>query len=103
MVRVFNDDRKVTVNHLIFPGFRFGIEYIRPLLYGGVAYTIGAVMEYARFPVVVPRLIGPHELFHIMVLIGIIMHWIFIHRVAGSPTTRAPSLVGALATDTPRP
>jgi channel protein (hemolysin III family) len=82
---------------------RFGIEYIRPLLYGALAYTIGAAMEYARFPVVVPRLIGPHELFHIMVLIGISMHWIFIRRIAGKTNACAPSLGGALATYTPRP
>lgn len=80
----------------------FGIEYIKPLLYGAMAYTVGAAMEYARFPVLVPRLIGPHEIFHIMVLVGITMHGIFIYRVAGSPAIRAPGLVGALATDTPR-
>ncbi len=82
---------------------RCGIGYIKPLLYGAAAYTVGAAMEYARFPIVVPGVIGPHELFHIMVLIGITMHWIFIHRIAGLPTTYAPSLVGALATETPRP
>ncbi len=82
---------------------RFGIEYIKPLLYGAIAYTVGAAMEFSRFPVLVPRLIGPHEIFHIMVLIGITMHGIFIYRVAGTSTAHAPSLVGALATDTPRP
>nr|MBS0019442.1 hemolysin III family protein [Gammaproteobacteria bacterium] len=82
---------------------RLGIEYIKPLLYGAIAYTLGAAMEYARFPVAVPGLIGPHELFHIMVLIGITMHWIFIRRVARRATASAapPRLDRALATDTP--
>lgn len=60
---------------------RCGIEYIKPLFYGAVAYTIGAILEYARFPVLIPGVIGPHELFHIMVLIGIAMHGAFVHRV----------------------
>ncbi len=81
---------------------RFGIEYIKPLLYGGIAYTIGAAMEHAHFPVVVPRLIGPHELFHIMVLTGITMHWIFVQRVARKTTSCAPNLGLAPAPDTPR-
>ncbi|UCE89307.1 MAG: hemolysin III family protein [Pseudomonadota bacterium] len=61
---------------------RFGIEYIKPLIYGALAYTVGATMEFARFPVLVPQVIGPHELFHIMVLVGVAMHWWFVHRVA---------------------
>lgn len=80
-----------------------GIEYIKPLLYGAIAYTVGAVMEYARFPVVVPGVIGPHELFHIMVVVGITMHWIFIHRAAGNTTAQTRSPGRALTKDTPRP
>jgi channel protein (hemolysin III family) len=60
---------------------RFGLEYIKPLLYGALAYTIGATLEFLRIPVLIPEVIGPHELFHIFVLIGISMHWIFIQRL----------------------
>ena len=60
---------------------RFGLEYIKPLLYGALAYTIGATLEFLRIPVLIPDVIGPHELFHIFVLIGISMHWIFIQRL----------------------
>jgi len=61
---------------------RFGLAHIQLILWGALAYSVGAVMEFLRFPVLVPNVIGPHELFHIMVLIGIASHWIHIHRLA---------------------
>jgi channel protein (hemolysin III family) len=61
---------------------RFGLNYIKPILYGALAYTIGATLEFLRIPVLIPDVIGPHELFHILVLVGISMHWIFMHRLA---------------------
>ncbi len=61
---------------------RFGFERIRLILWGAFAYTAGAVLEFFRFPVLVPTVIGPHELFHFMVLIGIAAHWMYIHRLA---------------------
>ena len=63
---------------------RFGFEGIRLILWGALAYTAGAVLEYARFPVLLPAVIGPHELFHIMVLLGISAHWMHIHRLANA-------------------
>ncbi len=81
---------------------RCGIEYIKPLLYGAAAYTVGALMEFAHFPVLVPEVIGPHELFHLMVLVGITMHWIFVQRVARKTAAWTASFGRTLATDTPR-
>lgn len=60
---------------------RYGIAYIKPLYHGAVAYTTGAILEYARFPVLIPGVIGPHELFHLLVLAGVTLHWMFIYRV----------------------
>lgn len=64
---------------------RFGFAYMRPVLLGGLAYSLGAVLEYARFPVLVSGVVGPHETFHIMVLVGIFAHWVFVRRVAELP------------------
>jgi hemolysin III len=63
---------------------RFGFNYIKPILYGALAYTIGGVLEFLRIPILIPEVIGPHELFHIFVLVGISMHWIFIDRLVQS-------------------
>ncbi|PZX50126.1 PAQR family membrane homeostasis protein TrhA [Algoriphagus chordae] len=48
------------------------------LLYGGLAYTIGAVLDWINYPILIPGLFGPHELFHVAVLIGVGFHWVFI-------------------------
>ncbi|HTL31183.1 MAG TPA: hemolysin III family protein, partial [Tepidisphaeraceae bacterium] len=49
---------------------RYGFGFIRPLLLGGIAYSVGAVSEFFRWPVVIPGVIHAHEVFHIAVLVG---------------------------------
>lgn len=61
---------------------RFGLKAILPLLYGAIAYSLGAILEFMRFPIIISGVIGPHELFHIMVLFGIGFHWQFVMRMA---------------------
>lgn len=48
------------------------------LVYGGLAYTIGAVIDWIKYPIVIPGYLGPHELFHFAVLLGVGFHWTFI-------------------------
>jgi channel protein (hemolysin III family) len=59
---------------------RFGWRIVRPLVLGGLAYTIGAVLEYLRRPVLIEGVVGPHELFHFAVLAGLAWHWRFLYR-----------------------
>ena len=61
---------------------RHGFQYIKPLIFGALAYTVGAVMEFLRLPELIPGIVGPHELFHIAVLFGIGYHFIFIRSFA---------------------
>ncbi len=63
---------------------RFGFQRIRLILWGASAYTAGAVLEFFRLPVLVPTVIGPHEIFHVMVLIGIAAHWMYIHGLSNA-------------------
>lgn len=67
---------------------RFGLRYIQPLLWGAVAYTVGAVAEFLRWPVLLAGVVGPHELFHLAVLAGISCHWAFILRIAAGEPAR---------------
>ncbi|MDH4274729.1 MAG: hemolysin III family protein [Gammaproteobacteria bacterium] len=67
---------------------RFGYDFLKPLIYGALAYTLGAVMEFLGVPVIVPGVLGPHELFHIAVLLGIGYHYAFIWRIV---QTRPPA------------
>jgi len=48
------------------------------LVYGGLAYTIGAVIDGMNYPVLIPGYLGPHEIFHCAVLLGVGFHWTFI-------------------------
>lgn len=81
----------------------FGFERIRLILWGAFAYTAGAVLEFFRFPVLMPSVIGPHELFHVLVLIGIATHWTYIHRLVHAqfvPTAGQASRTGSVAPST---
>ncbi len=43
---------------------------------------MGALLDFVRQPVLVPGVIGPHELFHVAVLVGLGLHWWFVFHVA---------------------
>ncbi len=62
-----------------------GFRFITPLIYGGLAYTAGAVLEFFREPILIHGIVGPHEVFHVAVLLGISYHWYFIHNSLESP------------------
>ncbi len=62
--------------------YRRGTEYAKSILWGGLCYTIGAIIEFLWQPVLIKGVIGPHELFHIAVLAGISFHWRFIFSLA---------------------
>lgn len=67
-----------------------GGTFVRPLLWGGLAYTLGAVLDFVSFPEIIPGIIGRHELFHVAILAGMAWHWQLIARVAdGSIQCRA--------------
>ncbi len=61
---------------------RFGYRFVEPLVWGGVAYTVGGILEFLRWPVLIPGVVGPHELFHVCVLVGIGLHWKFVFQIA---------------------
>jgi channel protein (hemolysin III family) len=63
---------------------RFGVRFVLPLVWGALAYTIGALADFLGWPVLVPGVVGPHEIFHLAVLAGISFHWAFIRGIACS-------------------
>jgi len=67
---------------------RYGLRFIQPLLWGALAYTAGALIEFLRWPVLLAGIVGPHEIFHLAVLAGISCHWAFILGIAaGEPVS----------------
>lgn len=60
---------------------RYGFGLIKPLVYSGLSYTVGGLLEFLRTPVLIPGVLGPHELLHIGVLAGIGFHFRFLFAV----------------------
>jgi len=52
-----------------------------PLPTGGIFYSVGAIMNLARWPVLLPGYFGPHELFHFFVIAGSACHIFFMHKI----------------------
>lgn len=61
---------------------RHGFVFIKPLLWGGIAYSVGGIVELLRWPTVIPRVIDAHGVFHVAVLTGALFHWRFIWQFA---------------------
>jgi channel protein (hemolysin III family) len=76
---------------------RYGFAFVIPLILGGVAYSVGGVMEYFGWPVVVPGMVHPHEVFHVAVLVGALFHWVFIWQFARGEVSVAWRVVAAPA------
>ncbi len=68
---------------------RYGLRTIQLILWGALAYTAGAVVEFARWPVLLPGIVEPHEIFHLAVLAGISCIWVFVLRIAGGAPVSA--------------
>lgn len=51
------------------------------LFSGGAAFTIGGIIYAIKKPRIVPGVFSFHELFHVMVLIGGVLHYAMIYRV----------------------
>lgn len=62
---------------------RYGWKESSLLFLGGIAYSAGALIDYLNGPVVLTGVIGAHELFHLLVIIGAVLHWSFVYNWAG--------------------
>jgi channel protein (hemolysin III family) len=74
---------------------RYGFRFVTPILWGGIAYSIGALVEYMRWPVMIPGVIHSHDIFHLAVLVGACFHWSFIWRIAVFPGGPAEGVAAA--------
>ncbi len=58
----------------------FPINAIILMLLGGVAYTTGGLIYATKIPNFFPKKFGFHEVFHIFVSLGSVLHFIMIMR-----------------------
>ena len=61
---------------------RYGFHFMQLVVWGGVAYSIGGLLEVFNWPVMVPGVVQWHEVFHVAVLIGLAFHWAFAFTIA---------------------
>ncbi len=71
-----------------------GMGFVALLAAGGLTYTVGAVLDFLRMPVLIPGVLGPHELFHVCVLVALGLHWRFVEQVLAGQ--EAPTVTQAL-------
>ena len=64
---------------------RLGTRGAGLLIAGGVTYTVGAILLGLDWPVLLPGVIGPHELWHVAVLAALSLHWRFFLAHARQP------------------
>jgi hemolysin III len=74
---------------------RLSCRALLPIPVGGLLYSLGAVCNLLRQPVLWPGVFQAHELFHLFVLAGSLVHFRFVLRVVVpfAPGPGMPSLV----------
>jgi channel protein (hemolysin III family) len=74
--------------------WNFGWKFVCQGVLAGIAYSVGAVVLVLNSPVLIPGVIGPHELWHLLVLTGLGLHWSFVFKFAsGDVPAYRPVLV----------
>lgn len=58
---------------------------IRLIVAGGIFYSVGAVIDFMNAPNLLQGVFGPHELFHVFVILGALSHWLFIYEWCHHP------------------
>lgn len=58
---------------------------IKYIVIGGLFYSFGAIIDFARWPNPIDGVIGAHEIFHIFVALAAASHWYFIYQWSHHP------------------
>jgi channel protein (hemolysin III family) len=73
-------------------GRQIGFRAARPIWYAGIPFSGGAILEATGHPILWRGWIGPHEIFHVSVVVGLAIHWWFIRGllIAHAPGSVEP-------------
>ena len=66
---------------IIKVGRDIGFRAVWPMWCSGIVYSAGAILEAMGRPTLIAGWIGPHEVFHLAVITGIALHWMFIRQL----------------------
>jgi hemolysin III len=73
------------------------------VLVGGLFYSVGAVLNWATWPVLLSGWVGPHEVFHLFVMAGTVSHFLFMVKVLLPFRHRSLVLAGKVAVGNAEP
>ncbi len=62
-------------------GRDIGYPAVRPMWIAGLFFSVGAILEAISQPVIIRHWVGPHEIFHLAIIVGVAIHWKFIRRL----------------------
>ena len=73
----------------LFTGYhfyqKFSHESLKLMIYGALLYSFGAIIDFARWPTIIDGVLGPHEIFHIAVIMAASSFWLFVYQWSGHP------------------
>jgi len=58
-----------------------GVVSVALLLAGGIVYTVGALVYAFKRPNPWPKVFGYHEIFHVLVIVAAVLHFIVVYRL----------------------
>lgn len=58
-----------------------GTSNMSLIVAGGVVYTIGAIIYATKKPDPFPKVFGYHEIFHLLVVIASLLHFIVVYKL----------------------
>lgn len=72
--------------YLILPfmselNLNIGLNRVLGIIFGGIAYSIGAICYAFKWPHLNPKILGYHEFFHLFVNLGAILHFMVIYSL----------------------
>ena len=75
---------------------KFGWKKLAMLAFGFAAYALGAVIDALETPVLITGVFGPHEIFHLLVILGAACHYLFIYGWAEMRLRKVRTVARAL-------
>ena len=72
---------------------KFDPKTVSLIILGGIFYTLGAIMDYLRWPVLLTQVLEAHEIFHILIVLGATTHLYAISRISHLPISDTLTVV----------
>lgn len=64
---------------------KFSHESLNLMVGGTLLYSVGAVIDFAKWPILIEGVLGPHEIFHLMIVLAAFLFWYFIYEWSSHP------------------